>query len=39
MGKFDYLNNELVKLLSLNSNNSNIARELLPDGNDLEISS
>jgi hypothetical protein len=32
MGKYDYLNNELVKNLSLNSNNSNIARDLLPNG-------
>jgi hypothetical protein len=37
MGKFDYLNNEVIKMF--NSNNSNIARDLLPNGNDLEISS
>jgi hypothetical protein len=39
MGKFDYLNNEVIKMFNLNSNNSNIARDLLPNGNDLEISS
>jgi hypothetical protein len=25
MGKFDYLNNEVIKMFNLNSNNSNIA--------------
>jgi hypothetical protein len=30
MGKFDYLNNEVIKMFNLNSNNSNIARDLLP---------
>jgi hypothetical protein len=38
MGKFDYLNNEVIKMFNLNSNNSNIG-DLLPNGNDLEISS
>jgi hypothetical protein len=29
MGKFDYLNNEVIKMFNLNSNNSNIARDYL----------